>query len=111
MPKPQTQGGATFISGGVGDDSQQYMQSVKKDYNLRLLFAQAVTGGYFAMLPVQIVDISGAAIVNTVSDGPFFYAKLKPGHYKVTASHNGTPMTKAADVPADGAVDLDFYWP
>jgi hypothetical protein len=111
MPQPQTQGDATFISGGVGDDSQQAMLAAKKDYNLYLLFAQAVTGGYFADVPVKIYDAAGGTVVNAISAGPFFYARLKPGHYKVTAIHKGQSMTKTANVPAKGAADLYFYWP
>ncbi len=110
LPQPQTQGDVTFVSGGVAEDSQQAMEAVKPDYNLHLLFAQAVTGGYFAMVPVRITDASGAVIVKATSLGPLFYARLTPGRYAVTAYHRGVPMTKTANVPATGAVDLNFYW-
>ena len=110
LPRPQTQGGVTFVSGGVGDDSQQAMLAAKPDYNLHLLFAQAVSGGYFANLPVRITDATGAVVVSATSMGPFFYVRLKPGTYTVTAAHRGVPMTKAATIPESGAVDLNFYW-
>ena len=108
--QPQTQGDVTFVSGGVGDDSQQAMLAAKPDYNLHLLFAQAVSGGYFANLPVRIMDASGTVVVNATSMGPFFYARLKPGKYTVSAAHRGVPMTKTANIPETGAVDLNFYW-
>jgi hypothetical protein len=110
LPQPQTQGDVTFVSGGVGDDSQQAMLAAKPDYNLHLLFAQAVSGGFFANLPVRIVDASGAVVVNATSMGPFFYARLKPGTYTVSAAHRGVPMTKTATIPETGAIDLNFYW-
>src|SRR5579871_254816 len=108
--QPQNQGDVTFVSGGVGDDSQQAMLAAKPDYNLHLLFAQAVSGGYFANLPVRIADASGTVVVSATSMGPFFYAKLKPGTYTVTAAHHGVPMTKTATISESGAVDLNFYW-
>ncbi len=108
--QPQTQGDVTFVSGGVGDDSQQAMFAVKPDYNLHLLFAKAVAGNYFAMLPVRITDAAGTVVLNAISQGPFLYARLKPGEYTVMAAHHGVPMTKTAKVPETGAVDLNFYW-
>ena len=108
--QPQTQGDVTFVSGGVAEDSQQAMFAAKPDYNLHLLFAQAVTGGYFAMVPVRITDASGAVVLQTTSTGPLFYVKLAPGRYTVTAYHRGVPMTKTANVSATRGVDLNFYW-
>jgi len=110
LPQPQTQGDVTFVSGGVGEDSQQAMFAVKQDYNLHLLFAKAIAGNYFAMVPVRITDASGAVVLNAVSQGPYLYARLKPGRYTVLAAHRGVPMTKTANVPETGAVDLNFYW-
>jgi hypothetical protein len=107
MPKPQTQGGITFISGGVGLASEQYMDSLQRDYSLHVLFVQLGTGAFFANLIVQIVDNASAkTILNTVSPGPMFFAKLKPGSYSVTSSHAGKPVTKNVVVPAEGAAEL-----
>jgi len=111
MPEPETQNGITFISGGVGDDSQQAMLAVKQAYNLRMLFAREKTGEYFAMLPVRISDVAGNPVLSATSAGPFFYARMKPGRYKVEVIHQGQWLSKIADVPAVGAAELFFYWP
>ena len=111
LPQPQTQNGITFISGGVGDDSQQAMLAVKQDYNLRMLFAREGTGEYFASLPVRISDTAGNPVLSATSAGPFFYARLQPGRYTVEVIHLGQWLTKTADVPAAGAAELYFYWP
>ena len=52
-PNPQTQGGITYVSGGIADDWQQSMESQRGQYNLHLLFAQLGTGAYFANVPVD----------------------------------------------------------
>jgi len=108
--QPQTQGDVTYVSGGIADDWQQAMEAQKSQYNLHLLFAQEGTGAYFTNVPVQITDSSGQTVLNAVSQGPFFYARLKPGSYKVTASHGCQAVTKAATVPASGGADLDYRW-
>jgi hypothetical protein len=107
---PQTQGGVTFVSGGVAEDSRQALNAMRSQYNLHLLFAQQGTGAYFADVPVQITDAAGRTLVNAVSAGPLFYARLPPGKYKVVASHKGNAISQLADVPATGSVDLNYYW-
>ncbi len=110
LPTPQTQGGVTFVSGGIAEDEQQAMQAMRGDYNLRLLFAQEGTGGYFAEVRVRITDSAGITLVDALSHGPFFFARLAPGRYTIFAVHNGKPMTRSADVPATGGVDVNIYW-
>jgi len=110
-PAPQTQDGITYVSGGIADDWQQAMESQRGQYNLHLLFAQLGTGAYFANIPVQIMDSSGRTVLNAVSQGPFFYARLQPGSYRVTATHGGQAITKTAYVGAGGGGrDLDYRW-
>jgi hypothetical protein len=111
QPTPQTQGGITFVSGGVAEDSEQAMNAIRSQYNLHLLFAQQGTGAYMANVPVQIIDAVGTVVLNAVSAGPFFYARLQPGKYRVVASHSGNAISRMADVPAaGGSVDLNYYW-
>ena len=109
--QPHSEGDVSFVSGGVAEDSQQAMLAVRKDYNLHLLFAEAVTGGYFANVPIRIINASDAVVVSATSAGPLFYAMLKPGRYTVSAIHRGVWITKTANVPNKGTVDLNFYWP
>ena len=108
--QPQTQGDVTYISGGIGDEWQQSMEALRNQYNLHLLFAQQGTGAYFANIPVQITDGSGHKVLDAVSQGPFLYARLRPGQYTVTASYLGQAQSRAAQIPATGGIDLNFFW-
>ena len=110
-PAPQTQDGITYVSGGIADDWQQAMEAQRGQYNLHLLFAQVGTGAYFANVPVEITDSSGRTVLSAVSQGPFFYARLQPGSYRVTATHAGQAITKTAYVGSgSGGPDLDYRW-
>ena len=108
--KPQMQGDVTYISGGVGDDWAQYMEGLRAQYNLHLLFAQQGTGAYFADVPVQITNARGQRVLDVTSQGPFLYARLQPGRYTVTAAYMGQAQTRAVEVPAAGGANLNFYW-
>jgi hypothetical protein len=109
--QPQMQNGVTYVSGGVGLDGVDAIKSVQGEYNLRLLFASTGSGQYYAEVKVTLADQAGNVLVQATSDGPYFYARLKPGQYKVLAEADGMPKTFAVNVPASGAVSQSVYWP
>jgi len=110
-PRPQTQSGIAFIAGGVGDNSQDAMRSMAHHYNLRLTFVQKPSGQYLADIGVTLQNAHGKTLVDTNADGPFFYAQLPPGHYKISATSSGQTLTRDIDVPSGHAVNQSFYWP
>jgi hypothetical protein len=99
--KPQTQGEVTFVSGGVGGDERIAMQAIRADYNLSLLFSVQGTGEYITDVKVRITDASGNTLLETVSDGPMLFAKLKPSRYIVSVERDGQVIHKQ---PEDFAV-------
>lgn len=109
--KPQTQGEVTFISGGVGIDEQNALQAMQADYNLNLLFSVKETGEYLSDVKVRIADSSGNTVLETVSDGPMLFAKLKPGRYKITVDLNGQVIDKTATVGGKQRTSLSFALP
>lgn len=110
-PQPQAQGGIGFIVGGVGDNSQDAMRRIERDYNLRLTFVQGPSGEYLADIGITVQNAQGKTLLDTNADGPFFYAKLPPGRYKVSATSNGRTLTHGIDVTAGHPVRQAFYWP
>ena len=109
MNQPQSENGVSYISGGVGDQSEQAMREIANRYNLHLTFASA-DGSYLADIPVTIQDNSGNTVLDTVSPGPLFYANLTPGAYTVAASANGKTQTKQVEVQANSPRSVNFAW-
>ncbi len=109
--QPQEQNGIAYVSGGIGIDGVNAIKSVQSNYNLRLLFASNGSGQYYAEVKVTIMDQAGNPLLQAVSEGPYFYARVKPGQYKVVAEAAGMPKTVTVNVPAAGAVVQSFYWP
>ncbi|MGO8865083.1 MAG: carboxypeptidase-like regulatory domain-containing protein [Alphaproteobacteria bacterium] len=110
LEPPRTQGDVTYLSGGVGSDSVQAMREVERAYNLRLMFAVAGSGEYLANVRVKLVDASGRTVLDVVSDGPYFFAKVPPGRYQVVAETEGGAKTRSVDISTGGAVSQSFYW-
>jgi hypothetical protein len=108
--EPHQQGGVTWVSGGVGEQELQQIRQMQGLYNLHLLFALQGSGEYLAGIPVTIADGRGTTLVSMTAEGPYLFAKLRPGRYKITAEHDGQVQTRTVSVPASGAASQPFYW-
>lgn len=107
----QSSNGTSYVSGGIGLDEAAEMQKMRAQYPLRLQFAETGRGAYLAGVAVTIADRQGRTVLDAVSDGPFLYANLPAGTYRLTASSDGRPIVRSVTVPQSGFVDERFYWP
>ena len=110
MPEVKTSNGVAYTSGGVGEMEREAMKEHARDYNLRLTFA-VKSGGYLANVKVDIKNAKGHPLVADVSDGPWFYAKLPPGKYKVFAESEGKCKTRNVTVAKGRVVMAKMIWP
>lgn len=105
----QQQGNITFVSGGAGDEDRDALKQVESQYNLRLLFA-ARNGDFLANVGVTLADAKGHTLLDTIADGPIFYAHVPPGRYRLTVSNEGQSQTRNISIGPSGVVSQDFYW-
>lgn len=108
--KVERQGDISYISGGVGEQEQQAIKDLGRNFNLKLVMA-IEAGNYLSGTQVKIQDAEGNTVLEAVSEGPFFYAELPPGTYTVEASGFGDNYQKTATLTGQNQVQLDFYWP
>ena len=107
--EPKTQNNTTFISGGVGKDEAQLADAISRyGYNVQLVFAEQ-TGSFLADVNRHITDAAGNTVLDTVSEGPMFLAKLPPGQYRVAAQANGAVRTATGDA-GRGAKRTTLAW-
>ena len=110
MPEVQTQNGIHYVVGGIGKEQSEAMKVAAHDYDLMLTFATDY-GKYLADIGVQIEDMNGNTLLNTVSEGPLFLAKLPVGRYKITASAQGTCRTRVVDIGGERPTKVIlFQW-
>ena len=105
----QQQGNITFVSGGAGEEDRAALQQVESQYNLRLMFA-ARSGDFLANVAVTLADARGGTVLDTIANGPIFYARVPPGRYRLTVTNQGQSQSRDISVGAAGAVRQDFYW-
>lgn len=110
-PQQHMQGNISFVSGGVGIGNRRAMRRVENHYNLHLMFAIQHSGNYLADVGVEFADAQGKTVLRATSNGPFFFANVPPGHYRITVTSQGHPLTRRISIAAHGISNQIFYWP
>lgn len=105
-----TQGGVSFVSGGVGLDSQERLRAREKEFNLKLVFT-LVEGNYVADAGVVLKNAAGKILLEATADGPFFLAKLPAGKYTVIATLSGKSETRMFAIRSKGLHTEYLRWP
>ncbi|MHB1214889.1 MAG: hypothetical protein ACYCY9_07885 [Thiobacillus sp.] len=108
--QPVTQGGVTYVSGGFGLDERQALNDVAGNYNLKLVFAEKGTGAYLSDVKLSIANMKGQKILEAVSAGPWFFARLTPGRYKIIAGPEGKNRVQEVRVDGSRLTTRYFYW-
>ncbi|MEK6593506.1 MAG: hypothetical protein AABZ67_10515 [Pseudomonadota bacterium] len=106
--KIAAQNGVSFVSGGIGVDSEERLKAREKEFNLKLVFT-LVEGNYLSDVGVSIKNAGGKTLVEHVADGPFFLAKLPAGTYTVATSYEGKNQIRKVSVGA-GLKTEYFRW-
>ena len=105
----QTAGGVSYVSGGVGTDSIDRLNSLASDFNLKLVFALE-SGDYVSGVKVTIADAADKTLLDTTSEGPWFLTKLPAGNYQIVATFAGKAETHTIAVGAEKLQTIDFRW-
>ena len=105
----QTAGGVSYVSGGVGTDSIDRLNSLASDFNLKLVFALK-SGEYVSGVRVAIADAAGKTLLDTTSEGPWFLTKLPVGNYQIVATFAGNAVKRQVAVGAAKLRTIDFRW-
>ncbi|HRX71930.1 MAG: carboxypeptidase regulatory-like domain-containing protein [Candidatus Competibacteraceae bacterium] len=102
--------GVRYVSGGIGEGERDELNALSSQFNLRLLFAMQGSGDYLADVRVSIMDESGKTVLNAESQGPWFFAQLPPGAYRVEANVLNQTQQQAVRVSSTRQSHLNFYW-
>jgi hypothetical protein len=104
-----TYDGVRWLSGGVGEvERQAIMETVAKDYSLKLEFARA-DGSYLSNVDVIVSDAHGQAVATVTSSGPWLLLDLPAGAYRIRASIERRPSFEhAVNVSGSGMQTVVF---
>jgi len=108
-PQVKKAGEIAYISGGVGKPEREQLQALEKEFNLKLVFAQA-NGKYVANVRVVVSDAKGRKLLEHVANGPFFMARLPAGEYSIAATFAGSTQTRKVEVAANRLRTEILHW-
>lgn len=105
----QSAGGVPYVSGGIGEESIDHLNSLARDFNLKLVFALNA-GDYVSDVGVSIANAKGKTLLDATSEGPWFYTRLPAGNYQVVATLNGKTVKRQVAVGSAKLRTVDFRW-
>jgi hypothetical protein len=108
---PAFAGGIAVKSGGVGLDERAALEAERDRYNVRLAFAQT-SGVYVSDVNVKITRPDGALVYEGRDEGPWFFAQLEPGTYRLIVDYDGMTQVRTLQVQSHQAAPLLYlHWP
>lgn len=108
-PEPATQNGIAYVTGGVGQDEVDALRAAASKYNLRMMFASR-SGEYLSDVDVTIRAAAAQPVLTVRTRGPFLYARLPAGQYRIDARYGSAEQRRSVRVPARGGVHVEFRW-
>jgi hypothetical protein len=102
----------TYVTGGIGNDEREAIESAKADYNLYILNASA-SGEFVGDTRVVITRKNGDDVeeVLNVDSGPLLYVRLPAGSYSLVAQLGEQKKEQKLVIAAPGKpTTLNLRW-
>jgi hypothetical protein len=110
IPVAHDSHGIAYVTGGVGQDEVAAFRHLTSGYNMRATFTTR-SGESLSGVAVQVAKPDGTVVFNATSDGPYLFARLPQGRYRLTASLDGAQRSRELYVPTRGGVKFTMVWP
>ena len=108
-PKVRKQGATTFVTGGSGEAQRKALFKIANKFPIQLIFEVEGQEGDISGVKVTLTDQSGNALIEAVSDGPYFYMNPPAGgRFVIDAEYNGEKQTMTKDLVGRRYLVLEF---
>lgn len=82
--------GVDYVTGGIGSEEVEAMESFKKQFNLYFLFSEGKVGRVIDDINISISDSKNQPVFALEHAAPRLLLNLPTGKYQVTASYLGS---------------------
>ena len=108
-PKIHKQGGSTYVTGGSGEAQRKALFKIANKFPIQLIFEVEGQEGDISGVKVTLTDQSGNALVEAVSEGPYFYMNPPAGgRFVIDAEYDGEKQTRTKDLVGRRYLVLEF---
>lgn len=104
LPDVQTSGNVSYVSGGIPYEQLPAFNAARSQFplNIEVYERDGSRNAFTADADVRVINAkSGDVVLETKTEGPYLWAKVPPGQYKVETTLNG--KTKEARVSVNGS--------
>lgn len=112
-----TPSGIAYVSGGVAEAEGDDLVAQRKNFSFWLTTASKGSGAFLADVRVRILEErTGQLVLEHTLDGPWLFANLPPGRYRVEASYrefaDGKEETlrRSTTIPKGGRRQMMLYF-
>ena len=110
LPLETRAGDIAFMSGGKDQDEELSLKRAAQDYPLELVFEEKDRPyDWIAGVPVRIRDEQGRIVLQDMSGGPIFLARLPRGRYTVEVKWDAWTFSRQVEL-GDGRERVVFSW-
>lgn len=87
----QSAGGASYVTGGIPYEQLPAFQAARSQYplNVEIYEKAGAKNEFTADAQVKLLDRSGNVVLDAKTEGPFLWAKVPPGQYRLQTTLNG----------------------
>ena len=107
----EPQGDAPYVSGGIGEQEVQQIESQEGAFNVRMVFSEGPKNDYVANVTLRIADNQGHTVLALDDAGPLTNVRLPPGRYSVSTRYGSQERRHVIDVKPGTPVDLFMHYP
>ena len=108
-PKVRKQGATTYVTGGSGEAERKALFKIANKFPIQLIFEVEGQEADITGVKVILTDQSGNALIEAVSDGPYFYMNPPAGgRFIIDAEYKGEKQTMTKDLVGRRYLVLEF---
>lgn len=113
LPAEKQSGDVSYVTGGVPDEQVAAFRQARSSYPLGIEIYQksGAKSEFTADVQVQVTDKAGNVVLDAPTEGPYLWAKLPPGQYRIDATLNDRKLTRSVNVPASGSTSAVLVFP
>jgi hypothetical protein len=113
LPAEKQSGQVSYVTGGVPDEQVAAFRQARPSYPLGIEIYQksGAKSEFTADVQVQVIDKAGNVVLDAPTEGPYLWAKLPPGQYRIDATLNDRKLTRSVNVPASGSTSAVLVFP
>jgi hypothetical protein len=92
LPEVQTSGNVAYVSGGIPYEQLPAFNAARSQFplNIEVYERDGSRNAFTADADVRVINAkSGDVVLETKTEGPYLWAKVPPGQYKVETTLNG----------------------